>query len=80
MFPFAAKSATSENRRVSATVFSALRAFAKSRAIRFAALLFVILSVTVLSGCITEDESLLPWGAPSPSDGSVNVPRSLRGE
>ncbi len=32
--------------------------------------------ITVFSGCVANDQNLMPWAAPDPNDGSVNLPGS----
>ena len=45
----------------------------------FAALFAFVISLAclVLQGCVTNDETLMPWAAPAPGEGTAPLPSSL---
>lgn len=36
--------------------------------------LFVTLLALAFAGCVANDENAMPWAAPDPRDGSINLP------
>ncbi len=42
-----------------------------------AALLALALLCLALQGCVTNDDTLMPWAAPAPGEGTVPLPSSL---
>lgn len=37
----------------------------------------VALALVVISGCVTNDDSSMPWAAPAPGEGNIPLPSSL---
>jgi hypothetical protein len=44
------------------------------------ALLILVLSTLVLPGCVTNDDTLMPWASPAPGEGTMRLPPSLMRE
>ena len=47
------------------------RLFAAAFALAFA------LACLALGGCVTNDDTLMPWASPAPGEGTVPIPSSL---
>jgi hypothetical protein len=47
-----------------------------------AAAVFLLLALVslALGGCVTNDDTLMPWAAPAPGEGNVRLPSSLMRE
>ena len=42
-----------------------------------AALMILALATLVLQGCVTNDDTLMPWASPAPGEGTMRLPPSL---
>ncbi len=43
-------------------------------------LLILMLSTLALQGCVTNDDTLMPWASPAPGEGAMRLPPSLMRE
>ena len=45
----------------------------------FAAAVFLLLALLgiAIGGCVTNDDTLMPWASPAPGEGNVPLPSSL---
>lgn len=46
-------------------------------AIRSLAPALLALALVVFAGCVTNDDSSMPWAAPAPGEGNIPLPSSL---
>ena len=44
------------------------------------ALLAFALALLALQGCVTNDDTLMPWATPAPGEGTIRLPSSLTRE
>lgn len=49
----------------------------RNRCLTAAVLVVFTLLCIALEGCVTNDDSLMPWASPAPGEGTIPLPSSL---